>query len=130
MIGDPSQMGEFVVACVDMVGRSGAKEFQIRYDEQQTPTVWVAVARYSVRSSPTAIAVRHYEAAGGMTPDDAAYRLLEAVLDGGWCRHCSGVVAVEREWRDDLARITFPDGRTSCWYVFDPELKRFRRSCE
>lgn len=123
------EMSEFVVACVDMLGRTGAREFQIRFDEEQEPVVWVAVVGHSV-VTPSSIKKRVWNAGAGMTPDDAAFNLVETVLDGGLCTHCGGVVGVERDWDSTPEIVRFPDGRMSCWTCYDPELKKFRRGCE
>lgn len=104
------------IAAVQMIGRSGGKSFQIRYDEEQEPVVWVAVAE--IRGGT-------WECAGGKTPAQAAFRLLETMYDGGWCAHCGKPAGVTDDWRSEM-----PLAQTVCWYVFDPETESFRRSCE
>ncbi len=120
---------DHVIAVIDLLGRTGAKDFQIRYSDDQEPTVWIAVARYSVRSPGDAFPTRHYQAAGGLTPDAAAYALLEQVLDGGMCVHCGRQTAVERQW-DDAEFLAELSAVGVCVYAYDPETKRYRRSCE
>lgn len=104
------------IAAVDMIGKSGGKSFQIRYDDEQDPVVWVAVAE--LRGG-------HWECAGGKTPLQAAFRLLETLYDGGLCGHCGRVAGVTLDWSADL-----PFADETCWWVYDPETQRFRRSCE
>lgn len=103
------------VASVDMLGRTGATSFQIRYDDEQDPVVWVAVAQWGAV----------FECAAGMNPLKAVLRLLEHVVDGGKCTHCRRPTAVSDDWT-----ATMPLGDVFCWYIFDPEVKTFRRSCE
>lgn len=105
-----------LVAAIDMIGKSGGKSFQIRYDEEQDPTVWVAVAE--LRSGA-------WECAGGKTPAQAAVRLLAEMFDGGQCAHCGRAAGVTEDWRSDM-----PLADVVCWWIFDPETGRFRRSCE
>lgn len=104
------------VAAVDMIGKSGGKSFQVRYDEEQDPIVWVAVAE--IRGG-------HWECAGGKTPAQAAFRLLEALYDDGRCAHCGKPAGVTLDWRSDMLLAD-----VVCWQVYDPEMQRFRRSCE
>lgn len=115
-VGPPQDVGPLFTAAIDLIGRLGAKGFQIRYDEEQEPIVWVAVVELSGE---------RFEAAAALTPERAAYRLCERLVDGGKCVHCRRPTAVEEDWRADL-----PMAEHVCWYIFDPELKKFRRSCE
>lgn len=59
------------------------------------------------------------------TTTKAVLRLLEQVVDGGRCTHCRRPTGVSEDWT-----ATLPLEETFCWYVFDPELETFRRSCE
>lgn len=105
-----------LIACVDMIGRSGGKSFQLRYDDEQEPVVWVAVAE--LRGGL-------WECAGGRDPLQAAVRLLEELYDGGWCGHCGKASGVTLDWSSDM-----PLADAVCWHVYDPETQKFRRSCE
>lgn len=114
------------VAGVDLLGRSGAEQFQIRYCEEEDPVVWIAAAHWTTERAtrgrgPT------WDAAAGMTPWRALYRLLEAVLDGGTCTHCQKMVSV-----DDKPASAALDAMNPlvCFFRYDPELATFRRSCE
>lgn len=107
---------DVLAAAVDLIGRSGGQEFQVRYDEEQDPIVWVAVAK--LRGG-------RWECAGGKTPAEAAVRLAEEIYDEGRCAHCGRVCGVTVDWTQDM-----PLAKIICWQVFDPEVKRFRRSCE
>lgn len=112
----------FIVAAVDLLGRTGAKETQIRYSDDQEPTIWVTTARWEVHGSGAAIH-QVWRTGSGLTPDDALYDLLEDVIDGGVCTHCRRLTQVER---DHTEQPILP----VCIYAFDPELKTFRRSCK
>ena len=117
--GDPR-----FVAAVDMIGRSGADEIQIGYHEEDEPIVWTVLAHWPEREG---LFPDHFDAASGMTPWRAVFRLLEATLDGGRCRHCNKPSAIDDKPADDLMHAT---EEFVCWYRYDPELQTFRRSCE
>lgn len=104
------------LATIDMIKRTGASSFQIRYSDDEIPTVWFAVAGYEEN---------HWESAGAMDPLTAAFRLLETLVDGGCCSHCGQPTGVTEDWEGRM-----PMGGLICWYRYDPELKKFRRSCE
>lgn len=102
-------------AAIDLIRRSGSKEFQIRYDDEQDPIVWVAVGKWGDA----------FESAGAMNPLRAVLRLLELAMDGGTCAYCTRPTAVTDDWRSP----TLMD-ETFCWWVYDPETEKFRRGCE
>lgn len=113
-------------AAIDMIGRTGATGFQIRYsgrDEddttedpnEPTPIVWIAVADYRQGN----------EAAAAMHPLTAVLRLAEQLVDGSTCVHCKRPAGIDDHW--DRPQ---PMPETFCWYVFDPETRSYRRSCE
>ena len=104
-----------LVAAADLVGRTGAAEYQIRYSDDEEPTVWFAVSKYKDG---------RWETAAGHEPLEAALRLVERLVDGGMCTHCRRPSALNAD--DDE---TFLD-KALCWYLYDPELRTFRRSCE
>lgn len=103
-------------ACVDMVGRTGAEGMQVRWSDDEEPTIWMSVAIF-----PDG----RYEVAAGQTPRIATFRLVERLMDGGHCKHCSRPTGVS----DDFEGRMLLD-QLICWYRFDPELKTFRRGCE
>lgn len=113
------------VAGVALIGRTGASEFQIRYDDEQVPVIWVALAGYKStdESLPPAPGMR-YECDASVDPVRAVLRLCERLIDGGECQHCH------------RPTIFVPDTDTSlldqmgCVYAWDPELATFRRGCE
>lgn len=117
MSNDPSADPRFL-ACVELMPRTGAKSFQIRFSDDEEPTVWIAVGEWQTADGPV------FEAAASLSPTQAVFRLLEAVLDGGKCAHClrpSGIT-----WDFD----TMPMNKQVCWWQWDPEINKFRRGCE
>jgi hypothetical protein len=106
-----------VVAALNLIGQTGAKAVRVRYQDDEPPTVWVALAEYGGERSLLG---------AGLSPLAAVLDLCETVIDGGECQYCkkpTGLVGP-----DDL----FPDllDDVICWYAWDPELSTFRRGCE
>ena len=103
-----------LVALVDMLGRTGAEEFQIRYCDEERPVVWIAAARWPappghqygvgewVDGPPGGI----WQAAGALEPYGAVMRLAESVMDGGTCQHCGRPSAVDDLPADLLMLVT------------------------
>ena len=102
-----------LVAAVDMLGRTGAEEFQIRYCDEDKPIIWIAAARWKDR----------WETAAAMNPLNAVFRLCDEVIDGGTCQHCNRPTGFEP------TTDPMPLEPLVCWYQWDPELKTFRRGC-
>ena len=124
------EMDEWIIsACATVLGRAGAKEFQLRYSDEEAPTVWIAAARWAL-SAPDADPNGHWEAAGAMTPARAAFRLVEIALDGGTCTHCGRITGADMRWDLPTADTYITGGPAMCWYRYDPELHTFRRDCE
>jgi hypothetical protein len=106
-----------LIAAVDLIGRTGAKSFAIRYSDDEQPVVWSAVADYGDGRA---------EAAGALHPLVAVLRLAELLIDGGTCTHCGRPTGVHT----DRVPESMPLDQFVCWYQFDPELSTFRRGCE
>lgn len=122
----PGVDGEKLTAAVDAVRRTGAKEVQIRYDDEQDPIVWVAVAGHSVRGGRPVKngKVNAWTPAAGMDPLQAMLTLAETLYDGGSCVHCGRIAGF------DAGFDQMPLAEHVCWVQWDPELKVFRRGCE
>lgn len=105
-----------LVAAVGLIGRTGAKGFQLRYSDDEQPMLWMALADY-----PTG----QHEVAAALTPLRAVLRLCEALIDGGQCTHCRRPAGFEPDSLDAM-----PMDVLACWYQWDPELSTFRRGCE
>ena len=115
---DPNSLGtdkDKFLAAVDMVKRTGAKQFQLRWSDDEEPLVWFAVAVYRNTS----------EADASLSPLRAVLRLLERVCDGGICMHCNRATGLDPD-----SLMVMPLNDLICWYQYDPELKTFRRACE
>lgn len=112
---DPTKEPRFAAA-VELVGRTGADQFQMRYSDEESPTVWVALALYGDQ----------WECAAAMHPLRALFRLCETLMDGGTCIHCNRPAG----FSPDLDPSPMPLSKEVCWYQWDPELKTYRRGCE
>lgn len=111
----PEEHKDMILAAADMVGRTGATEIQLRYEDEQQPIVWMAVAGYPEN---------RWECASATAPLAAFLRLCEQLIDGAECTHC------HRPTGFDTGLGAMPLENLLCWYQYDPELKRFRRGCE
>jgi hypothetical protein len=100
-------------AAIEMLGRTGAKEFQIRFCEEEKPMIWMAAGRWE----------DFWEVAAAMDPLNAIFRLCDRIVDGGTCMHCHRPTG----FHPDFGPMP---GNWVCWYSYDPELRTFRRSCE
>jgi hypothetical protein len=105
-----------LVAAIDLIGHSGAKDISIRYCDEEEPVVWMAIATYE-RVPPQLAAALH--------PARAALLLCEQLFDGGICLRCNRRSGFEPDSLD-----TMPMDDLICWFQWDPELKVIRRGCE
>jgi hypothetical protein len=112
----PKALEERFLAGVEMVRRTGSDQFQLRWSDDEEPTVWLAVARYPEGQ---------WDTAAGRDPFVAVSRLLETLIDGGTCKHCGRPAGLDPDSLD-----TMPLNELVCWYQYDPEVKSFRRGCE
>lgn len=108
------------LAGIQLIERTGAKSFQLRYSDEERPTVWIAVAVYRISSFLNA-----HKVGAGLTPDQAIRDLCDKAIDGGVCEHCSKMTSFAWEAIENIQ-----DLMDVCVYEWDPELKTFRRSCE
>jgi hypothetical protein len=118
-----------LTACIDLARRCGAQSLQIRYSDDEQPVVWMAVASFRIGDDgfPRASGgTEGHEAAGALMPLDATFRLVEQLVDGSVCRHCQRPAGVTDDWERQMPLSDV----VVCWYVFDPETEKFRRSCE
>ena len=119
----PGVLSPKFTAAVKLLGRTGARSFDMRWcgtgdDAEQPPIAWVALVEYSAS---------RFECAAAPDPETAVLRLCERVIDGGECTHCHRPTGFDDGADDTLNQLLVPD---FCWYMFDPELATFRRSCE
>lgn len=116
-----------LVAAIELIQRNGAREVQIRYDEEQKPIVWVAVAGFSIIKGKLSRRgkTNAHQVGAGLDPLTAMFALCHACLDRrGLCTHC------QRNTMFDETFESQPLADYYCWYQWDPELKTFRRGCE
>lgn len=104
------------IAGVDMLRRTGTSEFQIRWQDDQKPVVWIAVGGWSGR----------FEAAASMSPVIAVLRLCEQVIDGSPCLHCGKAAGFDAQNIEALDCVE----DWICWYRYDPGAEKFIRGCD
>lgn len=125
---DQPTMDPRLVAGVDLLGRTGALWTQIRWSDDEEPTVWFAVVchnrgedgRPRPENQPGTLV---HETSAAMNPVQAVLRLCERIVDGGTCKHCERPTG----FHEDIDLM--PLDEMICWYQWDPELKTFRRGC-
>lgn len=91
-----------MLACTDLVGRTGAKEFQLGYLHDEPPHQWYAQAQYK---GARIIEENH---AG---PSEAADALSRRLLTGARCAHCGGLVALSGSGAVAYQNPVMADGR-------------------
>lgn len=114
------------LAAVDMVRRTGAQSFELRYSDDQEPTVWMAIALYhrGKDGRPQAKGkVNAWDVGAGQDPYMAVCRLLDQLMDGGRCVHCNRPTGFSPD-ADNL-----PLGDFVCWYQYDPSTKKIVKGC-
>lgn len=119
-----------LIAAVDLIGRTGAQSFAIRYSDDEQPLVWIALAEHVIGAEGRPVepgtvgSCNVHEVAAALDPLLAVLRLAEQLVDGGTCTHCQRPTGLE------LDLETMPLDAFVCWYQYDPELATFRRGCE
>lgn len=92
-----------ITACADLVGRTGAKEFQIGYLNDEPPHKWYAHAQWK----GARIGVEDH--AG---PVEAADALCRRLLTGAKCTGCGGLVALSDAGATAFRNPVMADGST------------------
>jgi len=118
--------GEKFTAAIDAVRRTGAKQVQIRVDEEQDPHVWVVVSGHATRGGrPVSTGkVNAWTPAAALDPLRAMLKLAADLYDGGQCAHCLRPAGFD----EGFGQMPLADH--VCWVQWDPEMKVFRRACE
>ena len=112
-----------VTAAIDLLHRLGASSVEFRYsepdegDDENSPTVWMTIAAFERYDAP-------HQVAAALNPLVSTERLLEQLVDGGTCQHCLRPTV----YFSDPAEEFGPPNL--CAYTYDPELEKYRRSCE
>lgn len=112
--GAPDVDGDRMTAAVDLLGRTGADEFQVRYCDEEQPVIWMAAGCWPGG---------RWEAAAAMHPLAAVFRLLDQVIDGGTCKHCGRPTGFEP------GTDPMPLDKLVCWYQYDPGTRKFTKGC-
>lgn len=118
---------ERFTAAIKFLERLGAREFQMRFDDEQRPIVWVAISGYSIINGKPATRgkINAHQTGCGMDPLTAMFNLMTNSLNfRGLCNHCG------RNTMFDESFGEVPMADVYCWYQWDPELKLYRRGCE
>lgn len=92
----PPEAADYMTAMIDLIACTGSTDFQLRWSDDETPAVYMAVARYPKRSAIPSIGaagkslrMKHLaETAAALDPILAIFRLCELLIDGGQCTTC------------------------------------------
>lgn len=107
-----------VAAVAELVGRTGAKNFEVRFSPSEQPDgqlVWLCIAEYGDG---------RWDAGAGRSPGRAGKRLLEQLINAGQCQFCGRTTGIVHDppWMPDDAEV--------CWYQYNPALNTYQRACE
>lgn len=119
MVSSNSSVTPLMTASIDMIHRLGSTSWQLRYQDDEEPVIWMAAAGFQRDGKEV------FEVDAGLSPERATFRLLERLADGGQCQHCQRPTGVTEDFEGNM-----PADELVCWYRYDPELKTFRRGCE
>jgi hypothetical protein len=108
------------IAGIDLIGRTGARQYQVRYSDDELPVVWFCVAIYGQGKKQI------FETAAAADPVEAVLRLCTQLIDGAQCTHCKKATVFYATHDEQPIALD----KLFCNYQWDPELKTFRRSCE
>lgn len=125
-MSEPPALSERALAAVDVIRRTGAQSFQIRYSDDEQPVIWMAVVTWRINKDGIPAkhgAHRASEAAAALAPDSAIYRLANQIIDGGQCAHCGRPAAFNEDVDHE------PMGDVLCWWTWDPETSRYVQAC-
>ena len=122
-------------ALVELVGRTGSGEFQLRYQDEEQPVVWMAVAKYQNKKAVPNLggagkSLREHhmaECAAALDPILAVYRLAERLVDGGSCVHCGKTTMLHDSWQSPPPES---EKEWFCHFVYDPELATYIQGCK
>jgi hypothetical protein len=121
------EMDPRMVAGIKLIERTGARQVQIRYSDDEQPVVWMAVGRWSVGEDGVPVASggrEHYEVMAATDPAKAVMRLADQMIDGGLCPNCHQVTTVvhdERGW---------PLDHVTCAWTYSAERHAYVRGCD
>ena len=112
-----------------MIRRTGARSIQVRYQDDDQPTVWMVVAEHVMGKDGLPLPAPRtgrtvHTVDCGLTAPEAAMRVCERLIDGGTCAHCFKPTAFDHGFDGSFLDATL------CWTQWDPELSTFRRQCE
>jgi hypothetical protein len=125
-LADLPRLNERALAAIDVIKRTGAESFQIRYSDDEQPVVWLAVVTWRINREgrPTKHgAGRAHEAAAALAPDSPIYRQAEQIVDGGECSHCGKPAGFNPDVAHELLEEFI------CWWTWDPEVGRYVQAC-
>jgi hypothetical protein len=119
-------------AACDVLRRTGARQVQIRYSDDEQPVVWLAVVGWYIGRDGRPVAAARdarrpgltYETAAAMEPLTAVFRLCDQVVDGGTCTHCG------RHTGFSPNPEAMPLDELICWWIWDPEVDKFVQGCQ
>ncbi len=113
------------MGALDVVRRCGARETQIRYQDDEEPMVWMAVAGFhrGPDGIPTEGEPNSWVVGAALDPMAAVFDLCDELVDGGKCVHCGRPTGFHPSFEEMLLDNPF------CWWQWDPELSTFRQGC-
>lgn len=115
----PPEPSDRAKAAIELIRRTSARHFELRYSDDSPPVVFMAIAGYEQGGRTL------YEVDASLDPERAVLRLAERLIDGGICVHCQRPAGLDPDSLDSM-----PMNKMICWYQYDPGAKRFVRGCD
>jgi hypothetical protein len=90
---EPSDRGK---AAIDLIRRTSARQFELRYSDDGVPVVFMAIATFDSARG------KIYEVDASLDPERAVLRLAERLIDGGICVHCQRPAGLDPDSLDSM----------------------------
>jgi hypothetical protein len=129
-VSAPEQDPRFFPA-LDLLKRTGVRQVQVRYHDEEHPTIWNVVGKWYADEHDMIVATKDeaegtmWRVAAGFDPAQALFALLQGLIgehSGGACTYCMRLTALDVS---DPPRDRLVDN--FCWWTFNGS--EFERGC-
>ena len=118
-----TDQNDALTAAVDVIGRTGAMDIEIGYDDDHAePNWWYATCRIRTPASPTGWAPSTVTKQS--SPVVAVEKLARRLINGGTCTHCGRVMSLAHD-----AGVAVNAGAVMATCFWERAGKRWERGC-